>query len=70
MIEIDAVATPHAPMPLAIVILADLRNRPAMNEAYRMLVGDPAPARTAVQVAGLPAHALVEIDVIAAAARR
>lgn len=52
----------------ATVYLADLEDWPAMNEVYARHVGDPPPARTAFQVAGLPAGALVEIDVIATAA--
>lgn len=38
-----------------------------MNEVYERHVGQPLPARAAIQVAGLPAGTLVEIDVIAAA---
>jgi 2-iminobutanoate/2-iminopropanoate deaminase len=39
-----------------------------LNDVYRRHFDDPAPARTAFQVAGLPAGALVEVDVIAALA--
>ncbi|MGE0068078.1 MAG: Rid family detoxifying hydrolase [Solirubrobacterales bacterium] len=50
------------------VYLADLEHWPAMNEVYRRHFTDPAPARAAIQAAGLPAGALVEIDAIAAVA--
>jgi 2-iminobutanoate/2-iminopropanoate deaminase len=47
------------------VYLADLSDFPAMNAVYgRFFPGDP-PARATVQVAKLPAGALVEIDAIA-----
>lgn len=48
------------------VYLVDLGEFPAMNAVYgRFFPGDP-PARATVQVAKLPAGALVEIDAIAA----
>ncbi len=50
------------------VFLTDMGNFAAMNEVYRQYFGeaDP-PARTTVQVAGLPLGALVEIECIALA---
>jgi 2-iminobutanoate/2-iminopropanoate deaminase len=37
-----------------------------MNEVYARFVGDARPARSTVQVSGLPRGVLVEIDVVAA----
>ena len=47
------------------VYLNDLGDFPAVNEIYAEHVGDARPARSTVQVAGLPRNALVEIDAIA-----
>ncbi len=43
------------------VYLADIADYGAMNEVYGAWVGDPAPARTTVAVAGLPLGARVEV---------
>jgi 2-iminobutanoate/2-iminopropanoate deaminase len=48
------------------VFLTDLRDFPRMNEVYARVVGDARPARSTVQVAGLPRGVLVEIDLVAA----
>src|SRR5688572_25260231 len=49
----------------ATVFLADMNDYAKMNELYRAkFKGDP-PARTTVQVAGLPRGARVEIEVVA-----
>lgn len=48
------------------VYLQSMADFPAMNEAYAKAVGDARPARSTVQVAGLPRGAAVEIDAIAA----
>jgi 2-iminobutanoate/2-iminopropanoate deaminase len=48
------------------VFLTDMRDFPRMNEVYARAVGDARPARSTVQVAGLPRGVLVEIDLIAA----
>lgn len=50
------------------VYLARLEDWPALNDVYRRHFDDPAPARSAFQVAGLPAGALVELDAVAALA--
>ncbi|HUF68720.1 MAG TPA: RidA family protein [Longimicrobiales bacterium] len=51
------------------VFLADIRDYEAMNEVYAgFFEPDPAPARSAVGVAGLPAGARVEIECIASVA--
>lgn len=47
------------------VYLADMADFQAMNEVYGRVFGAARPARSTVQVAGLPRGARVEIDVIA-----
>ena len=47
------------------VFLADMNDFPAMNDTYGRMLGDARPARSTVQVAGLPRGVLVEIDAIA-----
>jgi 2-iminobutanoate/2-iminopropanoate deaminase len=48
------------------VFLMDMRDFPRMNEVYARIVGDARPARSTVQVSGLPRGVLVEIDLVAA----
>jgi 2-iminobutanoate/2-iminopropanoate deaminase len=47
------------------VFLMDLGDFAAMNEIYARHVGDRPPARSTIQIAGLPSGALVEIEAIA-----
>ena len=47
------------------VFLMDLADFAAMNEVYAKHVGDRPPARSTVQISGLPTGALVEIEAIA-----
>lgn len=47
------------------VFLQDINDFPAVNEIYGRVLGDARPARSTVQVAGLPRAVLVEIDAIA-----
>jgi 2-iminobutanoate/2-iminopropanoate deaminase len=47
------------------VFLQDLGDFQAMNEVYAKHVGDAPPARSTVEVAGLPSGALVEIEAVA-----
>jgi 2-iminobutanoate/2-iminopropanoate deaminase len=47
------------------IFLQDLGDFGAVNEIYGSFVPAPPPARSTVQVAGLPRGALVEIEVIA-----
>jgi len=47
------------------VFLHDMNDFPAVNEVYARIVGESRPARSTVQVAGLPKGVLVEIDAIA-----
>ena len=47
------------------VYLQDMTDFPRVNEVYGRVMGEARPARSTVQVAGLPRGVLVEIDVIA-----
>lgn len=47
------------------VFLQDMNDFPVMNDVYGRVLGDARPARSTVQVAGLPRGVLVEIDAIA-----
>ncbi len=47
------------------IFLQDLGDFAAMNEVYARHVGDRPPARSTVEVAGLPSGALVEVEAIA-----
>jgi 2-iminobutanoate/2-iminopropanoate deaminase len=48
------------------VYLAEMADFPKVNEVYGRVFGSARPARSTVQVAGLPRGVLVEIDAIAA----
>jgi 2-iminobutanoate/2-iminopropanoate deaminase len=52
------------------VYLHDLSVFPTVNEIYGKWLGDSRPARSTVQVPGLPRGALVEIDAVAVVASR
>ena len=47
------------------VFLQDMKDFPRMNEVYSAVMGDARPARSTVQVAGLPRGVLVEIELVA-----
>jgi 2-iminobutanoate/2-iminopropanoate deaminase len=49
----------------ASIFLADFADFAAMNEVYARRVGDRPPARSTVEIAGLPTGARVEIEAIA-----
>ena len=49
----------------ATVFLTDLANFQTLNAMYAEVFGDHKPARTTVQVAGLPKGAALEIDLVA-----
>lgn len=49
----------------ATVFVADLADFPKLNAIYAETMGDHRPARSTVQVAGLPKGALVEIELVA-----
>ena len=48
------------------VYLQNMNDFPAVNEVYANAIGAARPARSTVQVAGLPRGVLVEIDAVAA----
>ena len=48
------------------VFLAEMADFPRVNEVYARVFGSARPARSTVQVAGLPRGVLVEIDAVAA----
>lgn len=48
------------------VFLTDMGDFAKVNEAYRSFFREPFPARSCVEVSGLPLGALVEIEVLAA----
>ena len=48
------------------VFLMDMGDFPRMNDVYARVMGDARPARSTVQVAGLPRGVLVEIELVAA----
>lgn len=48
------------------VYLQDMADFPRVNEVYARAIGSARPARSTVQVAGLPRGVLVEIDAIVA----
>jgi len=52
------------------VYLHDLSAFPTVNEIYGKWLGDARPARSTVQVPGLPRGALVEIDAVAVVASK
>jgi 2-iminobutanoate/2-iminopropanoate deaminase len=47
------------------VFLMDMADFPRLNDVYARVMGDARPARSTVQVAGLPRGVLVEIELIA-----
>ena len=64
---LEAAGTSLANVVKATIFLADLGDFQAMNEVYARHMGDEPPARATFQVAALPAGAVVEIEMIAAA---
>ena len=52
------------------VYLHDLSHFPTVNEIYGKWLGDARPARSTVQVSGLPRGGLVEIDAVAVVASK
>lgn len=49
----------------ATIYVTDMGNFPQLNELYGEAMGDHRPARSTVEVPGLPKGALVEIDLVA-----
>jgi len=64
---LEAAGTSLANVVKATIFLADLGDFQAMNDVYARYMGDQPPARATFQVAALPAGAVVEIEMIAAA---
>jgi 2-iminobutanoate/2-iminopropanoate deaminase len=50
----------------ATVFLMDMHDFPRLNDVYARVMGDARPARSTVQVSGLPRGVLVEIDLVVA----
>lgn len=50
----------------ATVFLMDMKDFPHVNEVYARIMGDARPARSTVQVSGLPRGVMVEIDLVVA----
>jgi 2-iminobutanoate/2-iminopropanoate deaminase len=50
----------------ATVFLMDMKDFPRVNDVYARVMGDSRPARSTVQVSGLPRGVLVEIDLVVA----
>ena len=63
---LDAAGTSWNDVVKATVYLHDMNDFPRVNEVYARGLGTARPARSTVQVAGLPRGVLVEIDLIAA----
>jgi 2-iminobutanoate/2-iminopropanoate deaminase len=63
---LDAAGVTWADVVKATVFLMDMRDFPRMNEVYARIMGDARPARSTVQVSGLPRGVIVEIDLVVA----
>jgi 2-iminobutanoate/2-iminopropanoate deaminase len=63
VLRAEGLAVPHVVK--TTVFLTDIGDFAAMNEAYAAFFGEVRPARSAVQVAALPAGASVEIEAVA-----
>jgi len=62
---LGAVGASWADVVKTTVYLMDMGDFPRMNDVYARVMGDARPARSTVQVAGLPRGVLVEIDLVA-----
>lgn len=51
------------------VFLMDMADFPRVNEVYARVMGDARPARSTVQVSGLPRGVRIEIDLVVALAK-
>jgi 2-iminobutanoate/2-iminopropanoate deaminase len=63
---LDTAGATWADVAKATVFLMDMADFPRVNEVYARVMGDARPARTTVQVSGLPRGVLVEIDLVVA----
>ena len=66
---LDAAGASWSDVVKTTVYLQQMADFPAMNEVYARLLGAARPARSTVEVAGLPRGVLVEIDAVAAIRR-
>lgn len=67
---LDAAGASWADAVKATVFLMDMKDFPHVNDVYARVMGDSRPARSTVQVAGLPRGVLVEIDLVVALSAR
>ena len=63
---LESAGTSWADVVKTTVYLMDMADFPRVNEVYGRMIGDARPARSTVQVSGLPRGVLVEIDAVAA----
>ena len=63
---LSAAGASWADVAKATVYLMDMKDFPLVNEVYARAMGDARPARSTVQVSGLPRGVLVEIDLVVA----
>jgi 2-iminobutanoate/2-iminopropanoate deaminase len=63
---LDAARVGWADVVKATVFLMDMKDFPRVNDVYARVMGDSRPARSTVQVSGLPRGVLVEIDLVVA----
>ena len=63
---LDAAGASWSDVVKTTVFLHDMADFPRVNEAYARVLGQARPARSTVQVAGLPRGVLVEIDAVVA----
>ena len=62
---LESAGTNWADVVKTTVYLQDMADFPRVNEVYGRMIGDARPARSTVQVSGLPRGVLVEIDAVA-----
>jgi len=62
---LESAGTSWADVVKTTVYLQDMADFPRVNDVYGRMIGDARPARSTVQVAGLPRGVLVEIDAVA-----
>ena len=62
---LDAAGVTWSDVVKTTVYLHDMADFPRVNDVYQRALGNARPARSTVQVAGLPRSVLVEIDAIA-----
>jgi 2-iminobutanoate/2-iminopropanoate deaminase len=62
---LEAAGTSWNDVVKATVFLMDMKDFPRVNEVYARVMGDSRPARSTVQVSGLPRGVQVEIDLVA-----